>query len=118
MSDLRQAVIKMAREIPETRRHLVPLLQKTASVLSLRGLKDYFLNSIEHTSNAREAVQELVGFGYPPKFSNDLVTAFYKEKIELPQPGDPPGYQGMMVREDRLNDLIEKMARLNHLNLH
>ncbi|MFA6235532.1 MAG: hypothetical protein WC824_15290 [Bacteroidota bacterium] len=30
MSDLRQAVIKLAREIPELRKHLVPLLRKTA----------------------------------------------------------------------------------------
>lgn len=31
MSDLRQAVIKVARDNPETRKHLVPLLRKTAA---------------------------------------------------------------------------------------
>lgn len=37
MHDLRQAVIKLAHDVPEMRKHLVPILRKTASTGTVEG---------------------------------------------------------------------------------
>jgi len=40
MSQLREALIKLAGEVPETRKHLVPLLKKTAKMFDTIEIRD------------------------------------------------------------------------------
>ena len=40
MSNLREEIIKLAREVPETRKHLVPLLKKSAKMFDRIEVED------------------------------------------------------------------------------
>ena len=63
MSDLRQSVIKLAHEHPELRRHLVPILMKTAMEFDTQEALDKYLKDHPGADRSNHTVKKQEGGG-------------------------------------------------------
>lgn len=68
--------------------------------MTSEALVDYLLNSVEHEPNRSAAIRQLVEWGAPRDFAEELICVWECERPDL---------QGLVIGQQRAEEIVEEL---------